>query len=95
MSGNVSDVLVDVLATHRITRFVTEDQLFEPVRKLVWKRFDPETTKIGYFVTCPHCVSIWAAGVVVLARSVTPDRWDKIARVLALSAVAGLVAERL
>lgn len=96
-----TDVLIDALATFRISRLVTEDELLAPVRELVWKYFDPEDTKIGYFVTCPHCVSVWAGGLMAVAttavdpaaRSVFGGTVGVLRYTLALSGAVSLVRE--
>jgi hypothetical protein len=67
------DLLTDVLATHRVTRLVVDDELTSPVREYIWKNHPPEETRLGYFVTCPFCVSIWAGAAVALL-SATPSR---------------------
>jgi hypothetical protein len=86
--------VVDTLAVYRLTRLLTEDELMEPVREWVWKNHSPEDTKIGYFVTCPWCVSIWVGGAVVAARVVAPAQWDLVARGLVFSAATGLIATK-
>jgi hypothetical protein len=70
---NPTDALLDGLATYRVTRLVVDDELTSPIREYIWKNHSPEETKIGYFVTCPFCVSIWAGGLVAL-MSATPSR---------------------
>ena len=87
------DLGVDTLATYRLARLLTEDELFEPVREWVWKKHSPEDTKIGYFVTCPWCVSIWAGAGVALAREFAPRSWRVAARALAFSALTGLLSQ--
>lgn len=101
MRLGLTDLILDVLATQRLTRLVTEDQITEPVRELVWKRFDPEETKIGYFVTCPHCVSVWAGGLIALltagggppSRGVFGGTVAVFRYTLALSGATSLVRE--
>ena len=80
----------------RLTRLVTEDQITEPLRELIWKRFGgPETGNgIGYAITCPHCSSIWIAAGVQAARVIFPAYWSPVARALALASVTSLIAER-
>jgi hypothetical protein len=88
------DLVIDALAVKRLTRLVTEDQIMEPVRNWVWNRYPPESTKLGYLLTCPHCTSIWVAAGVQSARIVFPKAWSPVARALALSGVTSLIAER-
>jgi hypothetical protein len=90
----VLSLALDCLATYRLTRLLTEDELLAPVREYVWRNHSPEETKLGYFVTCPWCVSIWAGALVVGARAVAPQQWDKVAQGLSFSALTGLVATK-
>lgn len=47
-------------AVARITRFITSDELFEPVR--VWLlRGVPPHGRARVLLTCPWCLSIWVA----------------------------------
>jgi len=89
------DLVLDTLATYRLTRLLTEDELTEPIRTWVWKNHSPEDTKLGYFVTCPWCVSIWAGGAVVAARTLAPRPWALAARALSFSALTGLASTQL
>lgn len=65
---NTLDLIVDVLATQRITRLTIEDKITEDVREAIIEKYPPSEHKLGYFVTCPHCVSVWAAGAVTIMR---------------------------
>jgi hypothetical protein len=69
----ILDVALDLLATQRITRLVAEDKITEPIREWVWETHPPSETKLGYFLTCPHCISIWAAGAVSVMSAVTRE----------------------
>lgn len=89
------DLALDGMATYRLTRLLTEDELLAPVREWVWKNHSPEETKVGYFVTCPWCVSIWAGALVVTARTVAPKSWDLASRALSFSAATGVIASKL
>lgn len=87
---NPTELVQDALAVSRLVRLVTEDRLTEAPRAAVSARGG----LLGYMVTCPHCVSVWAAVAAVTARRVAPGVWEPLSRVLAFSAVAGLIAER-
>lgn len=67
MAG-LTDLAVDALATHRITRLVVEDTILDDVRDALIKKFPPSEHKIGFGITCPHCVSVWAGGAVTVMR---------------------------
>jgi hypothetical protein len=93
--GSGLALVVDALATYRLTRLLIEDEIAAPVRDWVWDRHDPADSKIGYLFTCPWCVSIWAGAAVVVARRVSPTTWEPVARMLTASAVTGMISTRL
>lgn len=51
-----------------------------------------EPPKIARLITCRWCAGVWIAGGVVLARAGAPQAWEPVARGLALSASAVLIA---
>jgi hypothetical protein len=57
-------------------------------------RTDDHPPKIARLITCPWCASVWLAGGVVVMRRLAPGAWPRVARVLAMSHVAGLIANR-
>ncbi len=108
------DLLIDVLATYRLTRLATADIISEPVRHTAVTRMlrgsevapDPgldqtaqqivedleDPPKLATLITCRWCAGIWIAGGVVVARALAPRPWDVVARGLAFSAGAALLA---
>jgi hypothetical protein len=86
-------LVVDALAVFRLTKLVNDDEITADLRDKLLERFHPEDTKIGYLITCPWCVSIYAGGAVALARELAPRPWGVAAQALAFSAITGLVAE--
>lgn len=90
--------VVGALATYRATKLVLDDQIFEEPRAAVLKKLyeldTPASRKAAYFLTCPWCVSIWAAGGLVLLKKVSPAAYDALTTVLAASAVTGVLYER-
>ena len=93
--GAALEVVLDALATYRLTRLVVEDEITAPLREKLWRHFDPGDTRIGYLFTCPWCVSFWVGAGVVCARTVAPKTWGGVARVLAFSAATGYIAPRI
>lgn len=85
---------VDALATYRFQKLIREDKITEPVREWVWRKHPPESTKIGYLLGCPWCLSIYAGMGLSFARMIAPGTTNALARGLALSAIAGIMAER-
>lgn len=79
--------VLDALAVFRLTHLLTDDFIAKPIRdQLVRSAYGVE------FVTCPWCVSIWMAAVVVALQALVPRQWVYAAAVLAFSAITGLLA---
>lgn len=71
--------VVIALATKRLTQLVVEDDITTPLRRAVdnWSSGEPEGSfkeRISYLVSCEACVSVWAAGAVLLAGLTAPGR---------------------
>lgn len=61
------DILAAILATWRLTQIVTEDTVFDPVRKLFQpKNGNPGYPKILFFLGCSKCVSVWCGFISLL-----------------------------
>lgn len=58
--------IVATIAAKRLTRLVVDDKLTEDLREAWFDRFPPETTKLGYLVSCKKCTSMWAAAAALL-----------------------------
>lgn len=87
-------MIVEALATRRLTQLVVEDEITRPARELVTNWADRHRTgtmpdRIGYLVDCPACASVWCAGVVMVLRRFRAGRW--VIGVLALSGAALVV----
>jgi hypothetical protein len=78
------------LATYRLTRLITTDNIFETFRERIWKKYPPQSSKLGYLITCDWCTSIWVASVVVASAMIIPVLVYVYA-VFAVSAIAGLL----
>jgi hypothetical protein len=104
-------LLVDGLATYRLTRLATADVISEPLRMALLRRTgaepppgqeDPtaqeivesldDPPRLATLVTCRWCAGVWIAAGVTAARLVAPKAWEPVARGLALSAGAVLLA---
>lgn len=103
----IPSLVIDALATARLTRLITRDSITEPLRDEwvmeAYERagreapefgtvFDEDPPMAATFITCPWCVSVWVGVGVVAARRFAPALWGPIARALALSQVAGMSA---
>lgn len=56
------ELILNILATKRVTRLVVEDEITRPVRVWVEEHNEP----MGYLVRCPACISFWAALLVLV-----------------------------
>lgn len=80
---------VDVIATYRLTKLLMEDKITEDLREAIFEKF-PRDSKMGYFLTCPWCVSIWTGFAVFALRKVNSDGADIVSGILAASALTGV-----
>lgn len=92
------DFPVAALATYRLTKLVIDDEILREPRNVIMDRIQasshPLAPKAYYFMTCPWCVSIWAAGGLLLLHKVSPNLAAVITTILAASGVSGVLAER-
>jgi hypothetical protein len=90
-----TDALIDALATYRATKLVIDDEITAEVRERAYQEIErlPKkyATKLRYFLGCPWCVSIWAAGFLVGLRILAPNLAQYLNTLLAASAVTGVV----
>lgn len=92
---STTDYALAALATYRLTRLVTTDEITAPIRDRIWRTRPPETSRVGYLLTCNWCSSIYAASALEMSRMIAPRTTRAVETVLALSAVSGLLAARL
>ena len=86
--------IILALATFRLSRLITTDYITEPFRNFIWKRFPP-STQLGYLLTCNWCTSIWFASLITICYTIVPTATLVPCLILALSAVAGLISNKL
>jgi hypothetical protein len=78
------------LATYRVTRLLTRDEILSPLRNKFFTKFPPERSKLGYLGTCEWCMSFWVASLLVLCFMINVVTVI-VMLPLALSAIAGLL----
>ena len=83
------------LATARATRLITNDEILAPVRSRIWKKWPPESSMIGYMLTCDWCTSMWAASLFVLMSIISTTLVIIVASVFAASLVSSFITARL
>lgn len=83
-----SELALDGLAAWRLARLVTEDEITRKARTAAidWT-LKNQHPQLRYLVTCPHCVGVYAAAVVLALGRIPVGR-----RVRDLLAVAGVVS---
>ena len=88
-------LLVAALATARLTRLVTRDQITHPLRRALLARVDRDGY-LAYLLTCDWCVSVWigAGAAVVGVRAGAWSWWWAPAVALVVSYVAGWLASK-
>lgn len=106
MTHDPTLLTLDALACFRLTRLLVSDTITQPLRQaVIGTAYAPERDLSGFampvakrprlaeFVTCPWCMGMWLAGLVVLCQALIPAVWIYAAALLAFSAVAGLLSE--
>lgn len=69
MATTIIVALLTLGAVARVTRFVVDDTLFQPVRSAVEKRADrPVFAWLDTLMSCSWCTSIWAAAAAAAAH---------------------------
>lgn len=91
----MKDLILTSLATYRLTKLVIEDEITADIRDVIFNKFDPRETKIGYLFTCPWCVSIWAAGALTLLSVINPKVGEAVKTILSASAATGLITTQI
>jgi hypothetical protein len=84
-------LVIGALATYRATKLVLEDEILADFRAKWWKKWPPESTKRGYLLTCPHCLSIWIGAIIALILVFGGIMGLVIAAILAFSGVTSLI----
>jgi len=62
--ATATELVAGALATYRLTRLITTDVITEDIRIAIWDRYPPDSTRLGYLISCDHCSSIYAAAAV-------------------------------
>jgi|AntAceMinimDraft_1070359.scaffolds.fasta_scaffold02023_12 hypothetical protein len=88
----MQSLITSALATYRLTRLITTDEITAPIRDRIWETHPPETSRLGYLITCDWCSSVYAASALQLSRMIAPRTTTAVEMVLALSAAAALLA---
>lgn len=82
---------VDALACYRLTRLAVKDTISDGFRRRLAGRFEGPLVTLA---TCPWCLGVWVAAVVVALTVFAPLWWSYAASGLAFAAVAGYLSDR-
>jgi hypothetical protein len=93
-SPGLTDAAIDALATHRLTRLITEDELTRPARDFIHASHPPATSKLGYVLTCPYCASIYAAAAITITHIPKLRALRFLVYSLAIADVTAILADR-
>jgi hypothetical protein len=84
-------LIINMLAVYRITRLAVKDAILAKPRRWLVDRYEGGLVTLA---TCPWCLSVWIAAIVVLLTWGIPDIWAYPAFGLALAASAGWLSDR-
>jgi len=88
-------LIILALAIYRLCRLAIEDTLFSGLRARFWNKFPPESTRIGYLLTCYWCLGFWIAAVVLVLYLLVPVPTLIGCTLLALSTMVGILDQKL
>ena len=88
------DLALLSLATYRLTRLAIEDELTEPVRTKLLNSLRNHP-KLSYLLSCPWCISPYAAALLLAIRAIHPPTYRTLATILSASTVTGLLYSNL
>lgn len=86
--------LILALASYRATRLITTDEITEPIRNWIWKKWPP-STMFGYLFTCNWCTGFWISTMLVVGALLVPTAAYVVSLVLSISAIVGLISAHL
>jgi hypothetical protein len=92
---DVFTFIILALAAHRLTRLITTDTIFSPLREKIWNKFPPDKINLGYLITCDWCTSIWVSAILISSYLLIPYPTVVVSLVLAISTIVGYLAARI
>lgn len=94
----VNDLLI-FPATARLTKLINEDKITEPLRDFLHRKFprkpDNTPSQVGYLITCPWCMSMWAGTALTVLSLTCPKASKAVNLTLAASYFTGFMAEKM
>lgn len=106
MTHSATLLLLDALAVYRLTHLIIHDVILASLRDMaIGHAYSSERNldgtkiavakrpRVAQFLSCPWCVSMWCALIVVLVQALAPALCLYATAVLAFSALAGLLSE--
>lgn len=84
-------LVINTLAVYRLTRLAIRDTILNRPRRWLVDRYEGGLVTLA---TCPWCLAVWIAAVVVALTWAIPSVWAFPAFGLALAAGTGWLADR-
>jgi hypothetical protein len=81
-------VVLTILASWRLARLLSVDEVFQPVRNWFGERGD----RWAYFVTCPWCLSMYISPVLATVVVAWSDFADPVLWIIVISLTGSLAA---
>lgn len=89
----MNDLTLDILAVHRLTRLVVDDEILDtPRTRLVDWLDDRDHSKLVYLAGCYWCTSVYVAAGCAVVKHRWPNLWNTVRWPLAMSAATGIIA---
>lgn len=91
MFSSIINLAVDSLAAYRLTKLIVEDEITSDLRETaINAAYDSGHDKLGYLLSCPHCVSVYTAAFTNGLRFVSPKAATLVNGALASAALVSL-----
>ncbi len=88
------DAVLDGLATYRLTRLITTDEITRPAREWAVEQLESRGySRAAYLLQCPYCVSVWVGLGVATAPRALGRAWRPARVALCASGVVTLIEQ--
>lgn len=90
MDQNLFDLAINLAASRRLTRLITEDEITRPIRE---SHTVTSHEKISYLLNCPICIGVYTSAVVTLSSILFPKASKPFRYFLALAELQATLTE--
>lgn len=84
-------ILILALASYRVSRIFIQDEIFSKARNAIWRRYPPESSLLGYYLTCYSCLGLWVSALFVALFIFIPVVTIAISVVFSISAIVVII----